>query len=393
MKLSARSHWAAQSNRLTLAREQRAFEQLPILDLTESNPTRAGFDYPKEQLKEILARATEAPYDPDPRGLHRAREALAAELSARGQEVSPEDLILTASTSEAYSFLFKLLGNPGDEIVTPIPSYPLLDHLTELEALRLVHFPMELSSGRWSFDFDAARRALSSRTRAMVVVYPNNPTGTYLSHDEQNGLRELARTADIALISDEVFFDYPFSDKSTAPRSLAGTGIEPLTFCLGGLSKSAALPHWKLGWIQVSGPQKQEALAALEIISDTFLSVSTPVQHALPEILPIGKRICAEIRKRLVENLETLRSELAPVPALELFPVEGGWSAVIRAPRLDSDEDLALALLNERGVLVHPGYFFDFPSEGFFVVSLLSRPETFREGTRAMASYFAARTG
>jgi alanine-synthesizing transaminase len=364
--LSRRADWTASLNRLTLARNA---HRGPLLDLTESNPTKAGLSYPQKELAEALAQAASAPYDPDPRGLRRAREALAAQLKC-----DPDDLILTSSTSEAYSYLFKLLTDPGDEVVTATPSYPLLEHLAEMELVTLRHFPLELHR-RWEIIESHVCQALTERTRAIVVVNPNNPTGSYVTQDEADMLARFT----LPLISDEVFLDYPLDGSGT---SLVRDDV--LTFTLGGLSKSVGLPHYKLAWIRVSGPGKQEAIDGLERIADTFLSVSTPVQVALPELLRIGAGIREQIAARARTNLSALRDRFATIPAVTALPAEGGWSAVLRVPRLRTDEELALALL-ERHVLVHPGYFFDFASEGHLVVSLLTPPDVFEEGLKQVA--------
>ncbi len=340
-----------------------------MLDLTESNPTRAGLDYPIEELSGIMARAARAPYQPDALGLASAREALAKEL-----ECEAEDIAITASTSEAYSFLFKLLTDPGDAILTATPSYPLLEHLASLELIELRSFALEYQS-RWTIDPARIRDALTERTRAIVVVNPNNPTGSYVTSGEQDALASHG----IPIISDEVF--HPFAFGKPAP-SLVREDV--LTFTLGGLSKSAGLPHYKLGWIRVSGPGAREAIAALELIADSFLSVATPVQVALPELLAIAPRIRALIQARTEANLGVLGNAIALRPETQLLPVEGGWSAVIRMPRTMSDEDLALDFLERFGVLVHPGYFFDFDRDGYFVVSLLTKPEVFEEGVRRL---------
>lgn len=359
---SRRAPWHASENALTRARRELGGD---FLDLTESNPTHAGLAYPLDELAEIFARAAREPYEPDPRGLCRGREAVAAHLGA-----SPDDLVLTASTSEAYSFLFKLLADPGDEILTPAPSYPLLDHLASLEQVRLRTFPTHFHR-RWVIEPGAIEPG--ARSRAVVVINPNNPTGAFVTAEE----RATLAASGLPIISDEVFLDYPLERTGA---SLAADDV--LTFTLGGLSKSAGLPHLKLGWIRVSGPPdaKRQALEGLELIADTFLSVATPVQAALPELLRVGASIRASIARRCLENLARLRAALSSLHAVEVLPVEGGWSAVVRMPRLQSDEEVALQLLVDKRVLVHPGYFFDFPAEGYVVVSLLTRPEVFAEG-------------
>ena len=351
---SKRAEWHAPLNRLTIERRKRG----DVLDLTETNPTRAGIDYPLDELSDVLARAARASYDPDPRGLRSAREALG----------DPDDFILTASTSEAYSFLFKLLTDPGDNVLTPSPSYPLFEHLASMELVELRPFALEFHR-RWEIH----ELPTNERTRAIVVVNPNNPTGSFVTRAEQDAIA----TRGLPVISDEVFLDYPLESSGTS-----FIHDDVLTFTLGGLSKSAGLPHFKLAWIRVSGPGKREALEALELIADNFLSVATPVQVALPELLRIAPRIREAILTRTRANLATLRA--ANMPAAQVLPVEGGWSAVIRVPRVMSDEELALKLL-DRGVLVQPGYFFDF-AEGYLVVSLLPREETFAQGVKRIAS-------
>lgn len=374
---SKRAHWSAPVNRLTLAREERRRSGAELLDLTESNPTRAQLHYPIEQLSEALARGARATYDPDPRGLRSAREAVAGHLGC-----AVDDLVLTASTSEAYSFLFKLLTDPGDAVLTATPSYPLFEHLAALELIELQTFPLELHQ-RWELESSRLRDAITARTRAIVVVNPNNPTGSYVTGAEQ----DLLAAAGLPLISDEVFLDYPLDGGGT---SLVRDDV--LTFTLGGLSKSAGLPHFKLGWIRVSGPGKKQAVDALELIADNFLSVATPVQAALPELLRIAPAIRNSIQQRTRANLTILRDELSTLPAARVLPVEGGWSAVLRVPRTRTDEELALALL-DRGVIVHPGYFFDFDRDGYLVVSLLTETETFTEGMRRCVALLRAEHG
>lgn len=368
MSFSRRTNWKAATNRLTIARQRRGDD---LLDLTESNPTRAGIAYPLDELAEVMGCAARAPYRPDPRGMRSAREALAKEL-----ECSAEDLLLTASTSEAYTFLFKLLCNAGDEVITAIPSYPLLEHLSGVELAAVRPFALEFHR-RWEIDAYRARDAVTSRTKAIVVVNPNNPTGSFALPKEQEALAALG----LPIISDEVFLDYPLEGcGSTFVRQ------DVLTFVLGGLSKSAGLPHYKLGWIRVSGPAeiRREAIAGLELIADSFLSVATPVQVALPDLLRIGKTIRSAIAARIERNLRELQAVLTQAPATRVLPVEGGWSAVLRVPSVASDEDFALQLIEDQGVLVHPGYLFDFHSDGYLVISLLTEPAIFDEGVRRL---------
>ncbi len=368
MTFSKRTHWSTATNRLTIARQRRGDD---LLDLTESNPTRAGIPYPLDELAEVMGRAARASYDPHPLGIRPARQALAREM---GCDV--EDLLLTASTSEAYAFLFKLLCDAGDEVITAIPSYPLLEHLSGFELVSLRLFPLEFQQ-RWEIDIRRVREAITDRTRAIVVVNPNNPTGSYVVRDEQEALAHVG----LPIISDEVFLDYPLQG-----RGSTFVGHDVLTFVLGGLSKSAGLPHYKLGWIRVSGPAeaRREAIAALELIADSYLSVGTPVQVALPELLRLGSGIRRAIAARIERNLRQLHDTITPLPAVRLLPVEGGWSAVLRVPKTVSEEDFVLRLIEEEGVLVHPGYFFDFPADGYLVVSLLTEPATLDEGLRRL---------
>jgi aspartate/methionine/tyrosine aminotransferase len=361
---SKRAQWSAPLNRLTIARRA---HRGPLLDLTETNPTRVGLPYPIDALADALARGAHASYDPEPRGLRSAREALAAELRCNADE-----LILTASTSEAYSFLFKLLTDPGDAVLTMTPSYPLLEHLAALELVHLRPFPLEFHR-RWEIQ-DVP---LDPDVAAIVVVHPNNPTGSYVTAREQ----DLLASRGIPILSDEVFLDYP----------LEGTGEtfvrqDVLTFTLGGLSKSAGLPHYKLAWIRVSGPPaaRRDAMNALELIADNYLSVATPVQLALPELLQIAPRIRSAISARTRANLDALRRTFASRSEVHVLPVEGGWSAALRVPRVMTDEELALALL-DRGVVVQPGFFFDFATEGYLVLSLLPAEETFAAGIARVA--------
>jgi len=356
-RFSRRTNWNPVTNRLSLARLKRP----DALDLTISNPTAAALPYPLDELSAAMARAARAPYDPQPLGLPSAREAVAREIGCHAAEV-----VLTASTSESYSFLFKLLCDPGDNVVTATPSYPLLEHLAAMEMVELRHFPLEFHR-RW--EIDAARIPVDERTRAIVVVNPNNPTGSFVTAEEQTAIARFG----IPVISDEVFIDYPLDGRGASFKS---------AFCLGGLSKSAGLPHYKLGWIRVPDAH---AIAAIELIADTFLSVATPVQVALPEILALAPGIRAAILDRTRTNLDTARRVVGG--AAQLLPVEGGWSAVIRVPSTMTDEEFALDALERHGVVVHPGYFFDFDRDGYFVVSLLTPCEVFTDGlSRLLAS-------
>jgi aspartate/methionine/tyrosine aminotransferase len=375
LRWSHRLPWEHPTNRLTRAVEERKERGLPILDLTETNPTRVGIPYPEEELAELLRRGAAVAYEPHPRGSLAAREALASSLSC-----SPDDLILTASTSESYSFLFKLFGDPGEEVLTTAPSYPLLDSLAALEGLSLSH--VHLAPGRrFALDVERVELSLTPRTRLLALVHPGNPTGAFLSAEEQAAVSELCASRGLPLISDEVFADYPLSEGPQAGPTAAASG-EALSFSLGGLSKSAGLPSWKLGWIRVGGPAglRRQAVEALEMVADSYLSVGTPVQRALPGVLELAPRIRSAILGRIRSNLEILRSVKT-----ELLEPAGGWSAVLRFSLPQSDEELALEILERTGVLVHPGYFFDFATDDFLVLSLLPEPARFAEGVRLLA--------
>lgn len=387
LRASRRLPWEHPKNRLTLAVEERAARGLETIDLTETNPTRVGLAYPAEELVELLRRGAESAYEPHPRGISEAREALAAHLSTLGDPVSPDDLVLTASTSESYSFLFKLLADPGDEVLTAAPSYPLLDSLAALDSLVLRHVYLE-PGRRFALDPERVELALTDWTRLLALIHPGNPTGAFLSAQEQAAVLGLCASRGLPLISDEVFFDFGLMDDPSRAGPAAASG-EALAFSLGGLSKSAGLPGWKLGWIRVGGPPdlRRRALAALEMVADSYLSVSTPVQRALPGVLALASRIQAEILGRVRGNLATLRAALADVPAAELFEPAGGWAALIRVSLPVSDEELALGLLDRVGVLVQPGYFFDFLTDDFLVVSLLPKPDRFAAGVERLAGF------
>ena len=344
MKFSRRAHWDAPTNRLTIARQSRR----DLLDLTNSNPTQAGIDYPLDELSEIMARAARAPYDPQPLGIRSAREAVAEHAGC-----DADDVVITASTSEAYSFLFKLLTDPGDAIAIPTPSYPLLEHLAQLELIAIKPVPMEFHQ-RWEIDASRVPRDV----KAIVVVNPNNPTGNFASIEDVG----------IPVISDEVFINYRLSSGGQAPSPVPH-------FRLGGLSKSMGLPHFKLGWIIT---KDRAAINALELIADNFLSVATPVQIALPDLLRL--KIHDNIQERIESSLAALKRALVQKPHAQLLPVEGGWSAVIRIPQTMTDEEFALNAIEQHGVVIHPGYFFDFDRDGYFVVSLLTEPEKLAEG-------------
>jgi hypothetical protein len=362
-------------NALSLALDARRRRGATVIDLTESNPTRVGLSYP-EDLLAPLADAAGLEYDPQPLGLWSARVAVASEFRRRGIVLSADRVALTASTSDAYALLFKLLCDAGDSVLVPRPSYPLFEHLTRLESITAVPYDLEYH-GAWRIDMDSVRRASDPRVRAVLIVSPNNPTGSFLHRDDWSALADVSGTRGWAIIGDEVFADYPVDAAPNATHVLADS--DALAFSLGGLSKSAGLPQVKLGWIGFGGRSSKvdEALAAYEIVADTYLSVSTPVQVAAPSLIESGAAIRAQILARVHANLASLRRRAAAHASVSVLPVEGGWSAVLQVPALRSEESLALELLEHDDVLVHPGYFFDFSQEAFVVVSLLVEPARF----------------
>jgi aspartate/methionine/tyrosine aminotransferase len=371
-------------NRLTRALRDLRARQVPYLDLTASNPTDAGFDYPADLL-DALSAPESLVYRPEPLGLQSARVAVARGVVRRGSRARPERVVLTASTSEAYSFLFKLLCDPGDTVLVPRPSYPLFDHLTKLDGVTPVPYALERQH-RWTIDVDSLERVVDHRTRAVLAVSPNNPTGSVLSEAEIEGLVRLCADRSLALIGDEVFLDYVL--EPAVPRSVADQD-RALAFSLGGLSKSAGLPQLKLGWIVAGGPSAlvEQALTRLEVIADTYLSVSTPVQEAAGTLLDAAGAIRAQIRRRIESNLGRLRLAAASHPSCEVLEPEGGWSAVVRVPAVRGEEDLVVGLLTDAQVLVHPGFFFDFPGEAYVVVSLLPVGEVFATAISRVLEY------
>jgi hypothetical protein len=397
---SRRLQWPYPANRLSRILEEKRARRAAVLDLTESNPTRVGLGYPEEAIAEALRDAAAPGYDPEPRGLEEARAAIAAWHAAqRGLPVDPGRIVLTAGTSEAYSYLFKLLADPGDSVLVPRPSYPLFDYLAALDGVRVATYPLQHDADRWSLDFEALERCGTSGgppPRAIVLVNPNNPTGSALRESERVQLQEWAGRSGRAIISDEVFLD--FLDEPDGGRGAASGGRivsilpadggagrdRPLQFALGGLSKSCGLPQMKLGWIVVDGPDATvgEALERLDLIADTYLSVGTPVQRAAARLLQIGESIRALIQARLRLNLGALRAAVAAVPSCRLLGRDGGWYAVVQIPAVVPEEERVVALLAEDDLLVHPGFFFDFPREAYLVLSLLPEPEAFREAVR-----------
>jgi aspartate/methionine/tyrosine aminotransferase len=363
-------------NRLAEAVSRRRASGRGLIDLTASNPTAAGFDYPPDLLQG-LGDGVNLNYSPEPAGMAEARQAVAAEFARRGKAVDPDAIVLTASTSEAYGYLFKLLCDPGDEVLVPQPSYPLFEWLTRLEGVVAVPYRLEYH-GRWHLDAESVRAARTPRARAILAVNPNNPTGSYFTRADFEALA--AAAPGLPLVGDEVFWDFPLADAPADRAGVLDSGHD-LVFSLGGLSKSAALPQVKLGWIAIGGTAANIAAARekLELIADTYLSVSTPVQTSAASLIAAGAGLRAQIAARTARNYDALAAAVDRHPALNLLRAEGGWSAIVRVPATRSEEDLAVALAEEDGVLVHPGYFFDFEREAFIVISLIVPPADFDE--------------
>ncbi len=374
-----------QPNSISALIEAKRHDGTRVFDLTASNPTRAGFAYPDEKLLATLADPRAMSYDPNPCGLVTAREAASQYYAARGQNVHPARILITASTSEAYAYLFKLLCDPGDEVLVPRPSYPLFEFLAALESVGVKQYPLRYD-GDWHIDFEALASLITAHTRAIVLVNPNNPTGSFLKRAELTRLTALCVRMGIAIISDEVFADYGFGHAPDRVHTLTGVH-DVLTFCLSGLSKVAGLPQLKCGWLVCGGVGAQQAMDRLELIADTYLSVATPVQFALPLLLEAGEEVQRQIAARTAENLAYLQSSLDRDSAFQLLNVQGGWCATLRVPRTRPEEQWVLDLLDHRNVQVQPGYFYDFEQEAFLVVSLLTEAETFHEGvSRLLAS-------
>jgi alanine-synthesizing transaminase len=377
-------------NRLSAAISRLRQSCVEIDDLTESNPTRVSLSYPG-RLLDALASPAGLAYSPQPFGIPTARDAVVGDFRRRGMTVPRDRVVLTASTSEAYSLLFKLLCNPGDEVLVPVPSYPLFEYLATLDAVQVRTYNLD-HHGEWSLDIDGVRRATTERTRAVIVVNPNNPTGSYLKPAELDALAAHCKAQGLALIGDEVFAEYVLD--ADLPRTCSVLAQrQALTFGLGGLSKGLGLPQLKLGWLVAGGPDDlvKPALERLELICDTYLSVATPVQEALPSLLANGAAIRTQIRDRVTRNYRALLAVAPRYPSVDVLPAEGGWNAVIQVPAMQSEESLVLQLLEQDHVLVHPGYFFDFPHEAFLVLSLLPPPEVFdRAVSRLLARVEAA---
>jgi aspartate/methionine/tyrosine aminotransferase len=378
-----RTEWNLAPNRFSVALERAKNSGRKLLDLSVSNPTEVGLTYDESTILAALNQPAALRYEPDPRGLPSARQAVAAYYAEHGAELSPHRIILTTSTSEAYSFLFRLLCDSGDEVLTASPSYPLFDLLAGIQDVKLTSYPLFYDHG-WHIDLHALESAITPRTRAILVVHPNNPTGSLVSETERLALLKMCGTRDIALISDEVFLDFPqpgvTAETCSRDQNLA------LTFTLSGISKIAALPQMKLAWLITSGPEKarEAALSRLEIIADTYLSVNAPIQHALPELLRQGIGLRKQLQQRVNENLAELDRQLSVQKSIQRLALQAGWYSVLRVPALQSDEDLAIQFLEKQGIVIHPGHFYDFASDGYLVVSLITPTTSFQQGIRLL---------
>ena len=381
-----RTNWNLGVNRLSAALAAHRAAGKPLIDMTASNPTECGFQYDEEAILNALRNPEALTYEPNPRGLEVARSAVAEYYAEHRAAISIEDIFLTTSTSEAYSYVFRTICDPEDELLIPEPSYPLFEFLADIQDVRLARYPLVYDYG-WQIDFRALENAITPRTRGVIVVHPNNPTGHFCKPGEMRKLNEICAKREIALIADEVFLD--FALKETQPATFAANA-GALTFTMSGLSKICGLPQMKAAWLIVSGPdpRKPEALARLEVIADTYLSMNAPIQWAMPVLLKQREVFQSQVLARVRENLSELDKQLAVQKSCSRLEVEGGWNAVIRVPVKAADEDLAIELLESKGVYVHPGHFYDFLSEGFVVVSLITPENEFSAGLKQLLLLF-----
>jgi aspartate/methionine/tyrosine aminotransferase len=417
---SERTNWRLSQNRFTQAVEEARSRGVRLIDLAASNPTRVGLQYDDAAILGSLGSPRAMDYDPQAKGLLEARQAVAryySQHSPHGNvpigfsstEVDPERIILTASTSEGYSYVFRLLCNAGDELLVPKPSYPLFEFLADLHDVKLIPYPLIYDHG-WQMDFHSLEQAVTQRTRGVVLVHPNNPTGSYVHAAELGPLNAFCQAHQLALIVDEVFLDYSLSPSKSEHVGTAALGCpaeqrsavppppltssfvsndEVLTFTLSGLSKISALPQMKVAWIATSGPTQhaEAAMARLEVIADTYLSMNAPIQWAIPTMLDQKNSIQSQLMQRVRQNLAELDRQLATQKACQRLHIEGGWYATLRVPVTRTDEDLAIALVREKSVLIHPGHFYDFEIDGYLVLSLISPAEEFAEGCRRTLQY------
>lgn len=383
-----RTNWNLSTNRLAEALQRHRAGKRNLLDLSASNPTECGFHYDERVILQALQQPRALDYRPDPRGLKSAREAVAQYYADFNAAVPVEDLVLTTSTSEAYSFVFRLLCNPGDELLIPAPSYPLFDFLADIQDVKLVRYPLFYDHG-WHIDFHALQQAITPRSRGIIVVHPNNPTGHFTKSAEIRQLNEICAGSDLAIIADEVFLDFALAGEQ--PSSFAGNR-HLLTFTMSGLSKISGLPQMKLAWLAANGPvdRKKEALARLEVIADTYLSLNAPIQLAAPAFLEQRHGFHSQLMARVRKNLAELDSQLAKQKSCSRLVCEGGWYAVLRVPAIRSDEDLAIELLEKCDVYLHPGHFYGFPADGYLIVSLIAAEPEFAQGIQRVLDHLNA---
>lgn len=391
---SKRTDWKLEENAYTRALRRHRDGGKLVLDLTASNPTTCGFQYDESAILSALQASGALQYEPEPKGLESARAAVVEYYRRKdpASRIDAERLILTTGTSEAYSFLFRLLCEPGDEIVVAHPSYPLFDFLATIQDVKLRPFRLLYDHG-WQIDFRGLRDALGARSRAILLVHPNNPTGNFIGFDEAEQLQAICRERNLALVVDEVFLDYgiPAANSRRKPHGSFVSSSQALTFVLSGLSKIAGLPQMKIGWIAASGPESfvSDAMARLEIVSDTYLSLSAPLQHALPALLAQREKMQPQLLARIETNLAQLDEQLARQKLVSRLEIEGGWYAVLRVPAVQSDEELAIRLLQKHSVLVQPGHFFEFADEGYLIVSLLTPAAQFSDGIQRLLACVA----
>jgi len=404
-----RTNWNLAPNRLSEALARHLAEGKRLFDLSASNPTECGLHYDGVAIVDALGNSTSLAYVPDPKGLLRARQGVAEYYAGRGDEVRVEDIVLTTSTSEAYSFVFRTLCNPGEELLVPAPSYPLFGFLADISDVRLVSYPLIYDYG-WQIDFHALEQALTPSTRGVIVVNPNNPTGNFVKPEEMARLNEICSACQMAVIADEVFLDYAHCETAShrdwghrdvvKPARTHGATNKPpgsyavnagaLTFTMSGLSKISGLPQMKASWLVTSGPEplKAQALGRLEVIADTYLSMNSPIQLAIPSFLQQRHGIQKQLMARIRRNLAELDRQLGAKKSCSRLVVEGGWYAVLRVPVTRSDDDLAVELLKTKNIYVHPGHFYDFPTDGHLIVSLIMPEQGFGEGIRLLLSMF-----
>jgi alanine-synthesizing transaminase len=383
---SSRTNWNLKPNRLAEALARHKSGGRRLLDLTASNPTECGFTYDAAAIARALLNPAALQYHPDPPGLKTAREAVSHYYSERKVQLSPDDLLLTVSTSEAYSYIFRLLCNPGDQLLVPAPSYPLFDFLADLNDVKLTRYALFYDHG-WHIDLHALRQAITPQTRGIIVVHPNNPTGHYTSPEEVAALNAICADHKIAIIVDEVFLDFSLTG---APQPSFVANNPALTFTVSGISKICGLPQMKLAWLAVNGPQelKTGALSRLELIADTYLSMNAPIQLAAPALLEQRGSFQQQLMARVRSNLAALDKDPAQQRTVSRLEIQGGWYAVLRVPATRYDEELALELLEKHDVYVHPGHFYDFPGDGYLVVSLITPEQEFQEGLARISNAF-----